>query len=371
MGTSQQAKKFDPSRGVKYQYVIDEVTRAPVLLPRQDHKGVITGREVYLDSDGDHKGHTLLCPDCEQAFMTYVPESKRMGNIRVRGHFKISNRKDNPGHSEDCISELRGDPYSSREREFDYSKGPIIYMNSLAPEFNERASGRVSRGRNVFFEEDEKGILRFRPEYVDLADRESFSVKNAGDLFRVISRLPLERLQDAKIIYGSSVVSWDQFVIKNIQQRAGVGEIKFSRFINLARDLFDGKFHPVLIHFNSHLHKPRLVTFDGETGQRVSLPRFRMDHNGRGVTVIPLVTVFGEEAKKDIREPGRKFVLGLPKEMRPVAGSHDRYFMIVDVYTDALVAGYDIETLRGLVGSKSQNGKGQSWDRASVDSGPH
>ncbi|OIN87420.1 MAG: hypothetical protein AUJ12_01405 [Alphaproteobacteria bacterium CG1_02_46_17] len=352
-------RKYDAYTGVKYRYVIDEHTGRQILLPKAEHKGVIGGVTEFYDPKGDHKGHTLLCPDCEQAEMTYINPYKQHGrNKQVRGHFRPNNRKDNPGHASDCISDLRmNEDRDPKPDNKDYSKGPIIYINSLADEFNKLAGKRFKFGRKALFEEDEEGVLRFRD--ADLADRERFSVKTPHDLFRIMKRLDPVRLKDSRIIYGSSVAKWDHFLVRlgpKVQNhKSNQNHPSFYRFIELAKDLFAKEFHPVMLHFNASNHKIKCREHLGLPYRQVTLDAFSMAHNGQKVRVLPLVGIYNEQSMAELSKGGDFFALALPKELKRADGDPGLYFMIFDVHSPDLLVSKDRHELARAVGSRAKN----------------
>ncbi len=372
---AQTKRKYDAYTGVKYRYVVDAHTGRQVLLPRSEHKGVIGFAGGFYDPEGEHKGHTLLCPDCEQAEMVFVKPYKQHGrNKDVRGHFKPSQRKDSHGHAADCISDLRmNEDRDPKPDNKDYSKGPIIYINSLADEFNKLAGKRFKFGRKALFEEDEEGVLHFRD--ADLADRERFSVKTPRDLFRIMKRLTPDRLKDARVVYGNSVTPWNHFLVRlgpqGQKRRNAQSHPSFYRFIELAKDLFRKEFHPVMLHFNASSHKIKDRQYGGQPYKQVMLDSFSMAHEGRKVRVLPLVGIYNAQGKSELQKAktggGDMFALALPKELKPSSDDPNFYFMIFDVVSPELLVYQDIRQLAGTVGSRVKK-DGQSQNSGSTPS---
>jgi len=339
-------RKFDAVySGVKYRHVIDANTRQAVLLPRGAHDGVIGGIVNFYVAD-KHQGH-LVCPDCEQAEMVYVaPYAQMGGNKKVRGHFRLAHGEK---HSAGCISDLRMDEVRDPSPDNkDYTKGPVIYINSMAAEFNRLAGARYQSGRGVLFDEGDDGVLRVQDQ--DLVHRERFSVQTPHDLFRIMKRISPERLKDSRIVYGDRVTEWSHFMVRLVHKEGLHNTPSFYRFIELAKDLFANDFHPVMLHFNMDGQKMKEIAVAGNRSyQRVALNSFTVAHNGKKLTVQPLVSVFHQDAIARLREGGDIFALTLPK-IKKSADNPNLYFMIFDIVSKGLVVSTDIRDVARSVG---------------------
>ncbi len=354
-------ERKDKFSGVKYRHVIDQRSGEVVVLEAErPRSGVLDQSAIFYNPDV-HKGH-IVCPDCEVAGMIHIDAYTQGGNnIQVRNHFKKAN---GAAHANGCISDLRAEEGSDPSPDDkDYSKGPVIFLNTLhrnaREAFFNSASGQREFKPSLVIR-DEEGKIRLTN--ADLADRERFTAKTPADLFRIMKRLSPERLKDAQIIHGDTATAWRKFLIRHSKpsdgpQCSGRGSFNagtFARFIALADDLLHGERHPVMLHFNASARQVRSDMFKGKPEVKYTLPAFTMPDtvNGKGsIRVVPLVCVTDPAAFDTVRAGGDLFALSRPYLKAPRHDATLRY-MIFNIDQASHIKPMAVNDLASAVGTR-------------------
>lgn len=184
LSSAAETRRIDPASG-------DVVIVQPVGTPLQP------GNRYYnhlLDA-----GH-LACLHCtaKMKFHEAQPSSGGTSGAGSPAFFKPVKK-----HDDDCIVPLR--PAENRKSPIDRSKGYRVNINTA--EYSE-----IFNQKSGVFDVSAKGRLRLTDE--DIRDRESFTVREVGDLVRFIEKADLSRIKPSRVVFQNNAEDWDEFFIR-------------------------------------------------------------------------------------------------------------------------------------------------------------
>ena len=260
---------------------------------------------VHYD-EGQHKGK-LVCAHCS-AKVHFNAGAQTVCGDNLRGpqaHFKR-----NPGqkHKQDCLIPMRLDE-GRDPKEYDLTRGYRIHLNLglIANEFN---------AKSRLFHRDGDGRIIFSDP--DLAAREPYTAKTAGDLVKLMEHGHYRRLRDSVVVHRDTVTPWSEFFIR--YNRRGNGRVGYPnpRFVGLVEKLSGEGARaalPVLLEFK--LQKP-VEPKEGATSAHGLSRAITWKQEGNKTHIIqPRVFIDNlrdEGVAGSMKEPGIYLLLGMARQ---------------------------------------------------------
>lgn len=293
--------------------------------------------------EAQHKDK-LLCVCCE-APVHFRRGSHTISGDNLRGprpHF-ASNRR--AAHADDCTVPLRLDE-GRDPKTYDLTKGYRIHINTgeLKEQFNVKSRPYARR--------PDKKIMINDPE---LASREPFSVRSAGDFLRIMRKENKERLRKAIIVSGDAQVEWKDFFVRHAYtqgKKRHPQEVRFSHLVNRLTQFGN----PLLVLMEFDMRKPEKNRMQALCAQpaRISLGR---DAQGNHHYVYQRAFIEGPqkgEIARQIGEPGTYLLLGAVRlKTEQDARSGDVIHTLTMTLKDkSQMTAADLPRLAGLVKDK-------------------
>ncbi|MDY0028818.1 MAG: hypothetical protein RBR86_02635 [Pseudobdellovibrionaceae bacterium] len=286
------------------------------------------------------KRFQLLCPECLQAPLTQVSQSRSSGSFDVGEHFRTVSNPHQLPHSPTCA--MRVLDLSNQFLEvsdhvvtpIDPLKSPVVFINikkkllgdiEVVHKGRSRAPFRRS-SKPVVLNDEAKEVNRIvlyhksgeKEAFYDeiLKGRERYAGKKIDDVILASSVIPSDLLDKTSFIYEGRATPWSLFHVGAVAGHKSVrrgGEI--DPFAKMIKYIYQNVHYPVLCHFELDANRGRQMS---EDRVRFALPSVTLDiHDESGKlfkkkSVVPLIHVRDADVVKTLNEGGLFSVISVP-----------------------------------------------------------